>query len=62
MVAIGWADAAAFLATGPRASSTELAILQLAIALGSDHYRLAGMGHAHRAAVLRAFTTAVGTR
>jgi hypothetical protein len=39
------------------ASSTELAVLDLAIDLGLDRFR---MGHAHRALLLRAVATALG--
>lgn len=43
------------------ASSTERAVLELAIALGSDRYRFAAMGPANRYLVAVAVAAAVGT-
>lgn len=43
-----------------RCSSSERAVLDLAIALGEDRYRLAYMGAAHSAAIARAMCAAVG--
>lgn len=46
-----------------RSSSTELAVLDLAIALGMDVYRFSSMGRTNKAAILNAITTALaGTR
>lgn len=58
---IGWRAAAEFLGAGVWviASSTDLAILQLAIDLGSNRYRLTNMGAANAASIIRAITTAV---
>src|ERR1017187_2209954 len=44
----------------PRASTSEAAILDLAVALGKDQSRLSTRGHAHRRAVVNAFTAAAG--
>lgn len=43
-----------------RSSSTELAVLELAIALGMDAYRFSSMGRANKATILKAVTTALG--
>ncbi len=42
------------------ASTSERAVLDLAVALGEDQFRLAGLGHAHRRAAAQAFAAAVG--
>lgn len=55
---IRWSKAKAFADSNPRASTSELSILKLAIAIGSDEYRLANMGRAHGAAIVLAFATA----
>lgn len=44
----------------PRASTGEAAILDLAVALGEDRFRLANMGSAHRKAIVEPVTRAVG--
>lgn len=44
----------------PRASTSEAAILDLAVAIGEDRFRLANMGSAHRRAVVAAVAQAVG--
>ena len=44
MTRIRWGDALEFAGGNPRASTTELAVLRLAVAIGSDEYRLASMG------------------
>jgi hypothetical protein len=61
-VYIDWAEAARFVGTAAatRASTSERAILDLAIALGTDIYRFAIMGTAHCAAIAQAVTSAVG--
>jgi hypothetical protein len=43
-----------------RGSTSELAILDLAVAIGENRYRLSGMGHAHAEAIVRAFAMALG--
>lgn len=57
---IRWADAREFADSGPRASTSELAVLDFAVALGEDRYRLGIMGGAHAAAIVNAVKTAVG--
>jgi hypothetical protein len=59
MTRIRWDDARAFADGGPRCSTTELAVLRLAVAIGSDEYRLAAMGRANADMILRAFATAL---
>ncbi len=49
-------DAGAF----DRSSSTELAVLDLALALATNHYRLSSMGPANAALIATAVTAAVG--
>jgi hypothetical protein len=44
----------------PRASTSEAAILDLAVALGEDRFRLASLGRAHRVAVISSFSMAAG--
>lgn len=56
-----WRDAANFLAAPPRgASSSQVAVLEVAIALAEDRFHLTGLGHAHRRAVAEAFAAALG--
>lgn len=52
---IDWRQARAFADAGPVASSSEMAILDLAVALGGNRYRLSIMGPANS----RLITTAV---
>jgi hypothetical protein len=59
---IRWTDAQAFAGSSPRASTTELAVLQLAVAIGSNQFRLSGLGHAHKRASAQAFASACGLR
>ena len=56
---IDWDAARAFVDAGARASTSEMAILDLAVALGENRYRLSIMGHAHSAAIARAVADAV---
>lgn len=56
---IRWWKVREFLDSGPRASTSELAILDLACALGEDRFRLSAMGHAHRDMIRTAITAAV---
>lgn len=44
----------------PRASTSEAAILDLAVALGEDRFRLTNFGHAHRRSAAVAFMAACG--
>lgn len=57
---IMWSKAREFLDTEPRASTTELAVLDLAAALGEDRFQLTAMGRAHRDMVRTAVNTALG--
>ena len=42
------------------ASTSERAVLDLAVALGEDRFRLANMGAAHRRAIVQAVARALG--
>ncbi len=64
---INWAKAREFAdraATGgfgaPKASGSEVAILDLAAALGEDRFRLSALGSVHKAAAVEAFAAACG--
>jgi hypothetical protein len=57
---IDWGAAREFADAGARASTSEMAILDLAVALGENRYRLSIMGHAHSRAIARAVAQAVG--
>lgn len=57
---INWGQAREFADSGPRGSTSELAVLDLAVALGEDRYRLSRMGTQHRNAIIRAVAQAVG--
>ncbi|WP_219420431.1 hypothetical protein [Pseudonocardia nigra] len=59
---IDWSAARAAFDAGEfdRASSTEIAVLDLAIALGSDRYRLRSMGHHNARLIAEAVAHAVG--
>lgn len=59
---IRWEGARAFAFGNPHASSSELAVLDIAVSLGTDRYKLRGFGHAHLRAVAEAFATACGQR
>jgi hypothetical protein len=48
---IRWDDAREFCESRPRGSTSELAILDLAVALGENRYRLSSMGSAHSRAI-----------
>jgi hypothetical protein len=56
---INWAKARAFHASGPRGSTSELDVLDLAIAIGEDRYGLTQKGTQHRVAIVRAIATAL---
>ena len=55
---IDWDKAAAFAAAGP-GSMTEVAVLRLAVAIGSDQFRLSRIDR-HAAAIVEAVATALG--
>jgi len=65
---IDWEEAREFIERGyrqlgcdhPVPASTERAVLDLAVALGEDQYRLSNMGAAHRRAIVQAVARAVG--
>jgi hypothetical protein len=57
---INWSSAREFVDAGIRASSSEAAILDLAVALGEDRYRLNIMGSAHSRAIAKAVAQATG--
>jgi hypothetical protein len=57
-VVIDWSKAREFADSGPRASTSELAILDLAVALGENRYKLSMMGNAHARAIADAVTAA----
>jgi hypothetical protein len=57
---IDWDAAREFVDAGARASSSEMAILDLVVALGENRYRLSIMGRAHSRAIANAVTAAVG--
>jgi hypothetical protein len=57
---ISWDKARDFADSRPRASSSELAILDLAVALGENRYRLSIMGAAHSRMIVQAVAGALG--
>jgi hypothetical protein len=57
---IDWLAARAFIDAAPGASTSELAILDLAVALGENRYRLSVMGAANSRAIAAAVARAVG--
>ena len=60
-VLLDWRAAAQFLATAPvGASSSQVAVLEVAIALAEDKFHLTGLGYAHQRAVAEAFAAALG--
>jgi hypothetical protein len=59
MTRIRWTAAREFADSAPLCSTTEHAVLRIAVAIGSDEYRLAAMGRANADAIIRAFTTAM---
>lgn len=56
---IKWSDAREFADSGPRASTSEIAVLDLAVAIGENRYKLSQMGHAHARAIVTAFARAL---
>lgn len=59
-VTIDWYAAREFCDSYPGASTSELAILDLAIALGENRYKLSIMGSAHSRAIADAVAAACG--
>jgi hypothetical protein len=67
---INWDEAREFVNRGCRprgqrtlpASGSQRAILDLAVALGEDEFRLASLGHVHRWAAANAFAAACGRK
>jgi hypothetical protein len=57
---IDWDAARAFADAGPGASTSQLAILDLAVALGENRYRLSIMGAANSRSIATAVARAVG--
>lgn len=57
---IHWDQAADFLDSGPRGSTSELAVLRLAVALAQDMFDFGVMGQGHRAMIRQALGTALG--
>ena len=57
---IDWDAARKFVDAGTKASTSEHAILDLAVALGENRYRLSMMGSAHSQAIADAVRAAVG--
>ena len=57
---INWRQAREFFDSGSQGSSSELAILDLAVALGENRYRLSIMGRAHSRAIVQAVARALG--
>jgi hypothetical protein len=60
MAAIRWDKAREYLAAGPSGSASELAVLDIAVTIGENRFRLSGFGPIHRRAVAEAFAAAVG--
>ena len=60
MHVIDWRQAREFCDSQPGGSTSELAILDLAVALGENRYRLSIMGSAHSRAIADAVAAAVG--
>jgi hypothetical protein len=57
---INWRNARDFTMQGPIGSTTELAILDLAVALAENRFALSSMGHIHRQWIADAVAMAVG--
>jgi hypothetical protein len=57
---IDWDAAREFVDQGPRASTSEMAVLDLAVALGENRYRLSIMDSANSQAIVDAVRQAVG--
>ena len=59
-LAIDWRNAREFCDSGPGGSTSELAILDLAVTLAEDRFRFRIMGSAHSKAIVRAVALALG--
>ena len=59
VLVVSWRKAREFLDSGPRGSTSELAILDLAVTLAEDRFRFGIMGDAHSLAIVRAVATAL---
>jgi len=60
---VHWRKAREFIdAGGPKASSTEIAVLDFAVALGEDRYKFDKMGDFSATALVRAVAAALGVR
>jgi hypothetical protein len=57
---VNWVAARAFVDAGSVASTSEMAILDLAVALGENRYRLSIMGDTHSRWIATAVARAVG--
>lgn len=57
---IRWREAREFAESQPRCSTSEEAVLRIAVAIALDDFRLAHFGSQHRRAVVRAFAASVG--
>jgi hypothetical protein len=59
-LAIDWTRARAYYDAGPGASTSEMAILDLAVTLAEDRFRFRIMGAGHSKAIVRAVAQALG--
>jgi hypothetical protein len=59
-LAINWRRAPEFVDAGSVASTSEMAILDLAVTLAEDRFRFGIMGHAHSQAIVQAVACALG--
>jgi hypothetical protein len=58
---IRWDEAREFAVSGRAVASTsEMSVLDLAVAIGSNQYKLSHMGDAHARAIVKAFADALG--
>jgi hypothetical protein len=58
--AILWSRAREFTESGPACSTSQLNVLRVAAAIGSNEFGLTGFGHIHRYKVAEAFAGALG--
>jgi hypothetical protein len=57
---INWRKAREFADAGPAASTSEMAVLDLAVAIGENRYRFSIMGRANSAMIAQAVARALG--
>lgn len=57
---VRWQQAREFLDRDPHASTSELAVLDLAVAIGESRFRLSSMGSQHRKMIAHVMAAAVG--